>query len=79
MVKSTALKGEDLDLWTEQAMKIWMERPDDHSSWFFVTTSEIPRWAGYSIGFKLVQDYLAKNTDRRPSNLFDEPAVSFIP
>lgn len=31
----------------------------NHSDWFF-GSKEIPRWAGYSLGFKIVGDYIAQ-------------------
>ena len=76
---STALTGSELDNWTEIARNSWGEPSYNHPKWFFGTSDEIPRWAGYAIGYKLVQDYLDKNTTATPSNLHDEPAVSFIP
>ncbi|RMG28790.1 MAG: hypothetical protein D6730_05025, partial [Bacteroidetes bacterium] len=65
--------------WTERASEAWNERPYDHNKWFFGAGGEVPRWAGYAIGFELVKNYLAAHPSRKPSTLFDEPATSFQP
>jgi len=43
----------------------------DHDKWFFTGSIEenIPRWTGYSLGFKIAGEYL-KLTSRKPSQLF---------
>lgn len=76
---AAALDADELEIWTEEARKTWRQRPYDHNAWFFGVDSEIPRWAGYSIGFKLVDDYLKAHPDHLPSKLYGEPAESFIP
>jgi hypothetical protein len=75
---SKALSGDELALWSARARELWLESPYDHDAWFF-GTREIPRWAGYSIGFELTRRFLLANPSRRPSELASEPAVSFIP
>ena len=77
---AVALAGDSLDAWVERARAVWLAPPSpDRNAWFFGTTPDIPRWAGYAIGFKLVGDYLAANPSRRASALLSEPATSFIP
>lgn len=76
---STALMGAELEAWMERASEGWLQGPYDHDGWFFGTDSEIPRWAGYSIGFELVRRFLSSNPTRRASDLFGEPALSFLP
>lgn len=76
---SVAIQGGTLDYWIEQASEVWTEEAYDHSLWFFGSTDQVPRWAGYSIGFELVKDFIAKNPGRKASDLFDEPAESFLP
>ena len=40
----------------------------DHAAWFFGRGPEAPpRWAGYSLGFHLVGNYLARHPEARPS------------
>ncbi len=75
---SNALSESELELWLNNAQDSWNNSNYNHAAWFFGSTPNIPRWAGYSIGFKLVQDYLAKNPTKRPSNLHNEEANSFI-
>ena len=75
---SVFLTGEDLEHWIDIASSQW-DAPYDHGQWFLGTSNEIPRWAGYSIGYKLVADYLNNNTDISPSDLHGEPALSFKP
>ena len=75
---SIALTGDELENWTSIASDMWNDKPYDHNKWFFGTSPDIPRWAGYVIGFKLVKDFIEKNPTRQASNLFDEPADSFI-
>src|SRR5262249_35144689 len=30
--------------------------PDDHALWFFGSDASIPKWTGYTLGFRLVED-----------------------
>ncbi len=76
---SRAIAGADLNQWIRTASTDWNDRSYSHDAWFRGTDPNIPRWAGYSIGFKLVQDYLLNNPQRLPSNLVGEPASSFEP
>ncbi|AKA35140.1 DUF2268 domain-containing putative Zn-dependent protease [Flagellimonas lutaonensis] len=76
---SIALEEAELQQWIATASETWNESGYNHSTWFFGTTSEVPRWAGYSIGFELVKKYLEANPTERPSNLHDEVAASFEP
>ena len=73
---SVALEGDDLQNWIDEASNSW-HQPYNHSDWFLGTSIDIPRWAGYSIGFELVKSYLASNQDRSASDLHNEPASSF--
>ncbi|MGH9324321.1 MAG: DUF2268 domain-containing putative Zn-dependent protease, partial [Vicinamibacteria bacterium] len=76
---SRALSEDELQIWYAQAREHWFDESYNHDAWFFGTTGEIPRWAGYSIGFELTRLFLRANPGRRPSQLFGEPAASFIP
>jgi len=62
---SVALTGSDLESWIETARDNWRDSPYDHGKWFFGTTSDIPRWTGYSIGFRLVKDYINENSTKK--------------
>ncbi len=76
---SVALTDEQLATWKKNAQKQWFDPNYNHSAWFFGTTTDIPRWTGYSVGFDLVDDFLSNHPDRAPSNLIDEPAKYFLP
>lgn len=75
---STALPANELENWIEAASVIWNETPYNHDEWFFGISTEIPRWTGYSIGFKLVKEYLTQNPSLKPSGIVNEPANSFV-
>ena len=53
-----ALSEEQYKLWKEKAEKIWFNREFDHLEWFVGLRKTIPKNTGYTIGFKLVSDYL---------------------
>jgi len=75
---STALSADELEIWSERARAQWFDGGYSHDAWFFGTGGEIPRWAGYSIGFELTRVFLLANPERRPSQLFGHPASAFI-
>ncbi len=56
----------------------------DHASaknwkWFYGSIEEnIPQRALYSIGYKLVKDYLARHPDKKPSTLYKLPSEEFV-
>jgi uncharacterized protein YjaZ len=76
---ATALDPEELTIWSERARAQWLDSPYNHDAWFFGTGGEIPRWAGYSIGFELTRVYLLANPDRRPSQLYGFAPSAFVP
>lgn len=49
----------------------------NHARWFF-GTSDVPRWAGYSVGYRLVAEALEAR-GAMASDLVDEPAESLVP
>ncbi|MDX1545753.1 MAG: DUF2268 domain-containing putative Zn-dependent protease [Rhodothermales bacterium] len=76
---ASALTGSELALWISRARETWTDRPYDHRAWFVGAAPDIPRWAGYAIGFEIVRVYLSADPDRRASILVDEPAETFLP
>jgi uncharacterized protein YjaZ len=72
----TAIQGEDLEVLLEKAKPESNSTNYDHAAWFYGSAA-IPRWAGYSLGFKLVGDYM-QLTQKKASELVSEPASSFI-
>lgn len=51
----------------------------DHMAWFYGNEEAgIPRWAGYSLGFRIVKDYFEKHPDKKASVLYSEDTKTFI-
>lgn len=74
-----AFNEEQLNKILTKAQKEFNNKNYDHNSWFFGSEEKnIPRWAGYSLGYKLVNDYLQKNPDKKPSNVYTLKAAEFI-
>lgn len=64
---------ESLDLDTVRAYvapaaESWREAHYDHDAWFF-GAGDMPRWIGYSLGFRIVSCFLSVNADRKASDL----------
>lgn len=54
------------------------DRPSyDHGRWF-LGDEQIPRWAGYTLGYRLVQTYLDDHPDTTPAGLVETPAAELI-
>lgn len=75
---SVAVQGERLAELKQQAQKQFDKKDYDYDGWFFGSQrKEIPQWAGYSIAFSLVGDYL-KQTGKSAAELTDQPAEAFV-
>lgn len=74
---STALSGETLETWSARAREEWFSDDYNHNRWF-LGIGDVPRWAGYAIGFRMTSEFLEANPSRRASDLHDEPASSFV-
>ncbi|MCB9798557.1 hypothetical protein H6758_02435 [Candidatus Nomurabacteria bacterium] len=74
----TALSENGLANLQPIATKEYWTSPYDHASWFFGNPDlNIPRWAGYSLGFYLVKQYLDK-TGQKAAKLYDISAKEVI-
>jgi len=74
----TAIQGEQLEKLKEKAKEDFDNDDYDHRKWFFsVGDEDIPEWAGYSIAYSLVGDYL-NQTDKTAAELTDQPAKKFV-
>jgi uncharacterized protein YjaZ len=75
---AVAVRGEELAGLIARA-KLDFEKEDyDHAAWFFGSEPYgIPRWAGYSIGYHLVGEYILR-TDKKPHELVGAPAKLFL-
>lgn len=49
----------------------------DHFEWFY-GPGKLKRWTGYSLGYNIVQQYLAKHSKENPATLVDVPAEKMI-
>lgn len=74
-----ALSEVELEAWINSASESWNNGSYDHDKWFYGTDPEIPRWAGYSIGFKLVGSYISSHPGSKASELHSNLAASFVP
>ena len=51
----------------------------DFNAWFFGTGGELPRWTGYTLGFRLVEDYQVANPGASAAELAHASAEIFRP
>ena len=62
-----------------------MARPEldstsyDHARWFFGPSPPLPRWTGYTLGFRLVEAYRAQHPGSTAVSLVNTPASAFRP
>ena len=54
-------------------------REYDRDRWFFGVNASIPRWMGYTLGFRLVENYQAKHPGVTAAQLVSKPALAFRP
>jgi len=74
---SSALTDSELETWQEQAKQTWRKASYNHNAWFF-GSNEIPRWTGYSLGYKLVSDYLDRHPGTTAASLVGTQSTVFI-
>jgi len=67
---------------SEKAKEIFNQPVTDklYDDWFIEGSKElnIPRWAGYALGYKLVNDYLSQHSDSSAASLVSVSALSLI-
>jgi len=51
----------------------------DHDRWFFGTDPTLPRWTGYTLGYRIVEAYQAANGGVTAAELVSTPASAFRP
>lgn len=54
----------------------WGRTDHNHAAWFF-GTADLPKWLGYSLGFRLVERFLSEHRRCRASNLAMTDAQEF--
>lgn len=74
---ATALSKKVLAEIHVQARTEYANTKYDHTRWFF-GTGDLPRWAGYTLGYQLVGTYLKKNPDQTAATLVSAPAKAFV-
>lgn len=74
---ATALDINSLVAVNELAKSEYTSTTFNHSRWFY-GTGDLPRWAGYSLGFHLVEQYLKKHPEETAAILVSAPAETFV-
>ena len=75
----TALNVEEIVAFSKRAKIEYDNKNYDHRAWFFGSTEKgLPRWTGYALGFKLVENYLKINPAQKASELCAVKAEEFI-
>lgn len=75
----TALDKEQIKIYMKKAHKEFHNKRYAHGAWFFGSKEKgIPRWTGYTLGFALVGEYLQRNPDKKPSELYHINANEFV-
>lgn len=76
---SVAFTLEELDKIRTKAEKEFNNKDYNHFAWFYGNEElGIPEWAGYSLGFQIIKDYLKRNPDKKPSQLYSAGTSEFI-
>lgn len=73
---SIALRGAELANIQVKAQEEYTNETYNHGEWFYGTGS-IPRWAGYALGYALVDTHIEK-TGKKASALVGEDARLFV-
>lgn len=76
---SVAFTEQELAKQLEKAKEEFENKDYDHFAWFYGNEElGIPRWIGYSLGYKLVKDYLEKHPNKKPSTLYNVKTSEFL-
>lgn len=76
---SAALDDSAIERWYSAAEPEFDRAGYDHARWFFGSTSEVPRWTGYAIGYHLVAAYQAGHPGATAAALVATSAAAFRP
>jgi GNAT superfamily N-acetyltransferase len=69
----------------ETALYLDLARPEldstsySHERWFFVRSATLPRWTGYTLGYRLVEAYQTEHSGATAAQLVNTPASAFRP
>ena len=75
---AVALTPGEVDHWLERATPSFDARNFDRNAWFF-GNGEIPRWTGYTLGYRLVEDHLTASPGQTAASLVHASAGLFRP
>lgn len=64
--------------WLAQARPLF-DTAYPHDVWFFGSSPAVPRWVGYTVGYRLVADYLSAHPGASATTLVNTPASTFRP
>ena len=74
-----ALSEDQLQVFLRRVKPILDHQRYDYDAWFFGKEEDgIPRWTGYSLGYRIVQEYLRRNPDARASALHGTPTADIL-
>lgn len=76
---SRALPDDATDTWLAEARPLWDSDTYGHERWFFGTTPQVPRWTGYTLGYRLVERYKAAHPGATSVSLAHVAASVFRP
>jgi uncharacterized protein YjaZ len=76
---SDALAANETDAWLAQARPLFNSAAYGHERWFFGTTPEIPRWAGYTLGYRPIDRYKQSHPGATAVTLVNTQANTFRP
>ncbi len=74
-----ALSEEEIASFLQRAEAEFDSTRYDHNAWFYGNKEQhLPKWTGYSLGYFLVQNYLHRHPEKKPSRLFNVNAKDFL-
>jgi hypothetical protein len=76
---SSALSEDQVAIYLNRARAELDSMSFDFDAWFFGVGIEFPRWTGYTLGFRIVDEYLASHPGSTPAGLVNTPADAFRP
>ncbi len=74
-----ALSDPEIAAWIARARPDFDSSSYSHSAWFFGSTPAIPMWTGYTLGYRLVDDYREAHPGSTGASLVNAPARWFRP
>jgi len=71
-----AVSNPEMNALTKNAVPEFEDAGYDHAAWFF-GAGDYPKWAGYSLGYAMVEKYLAANPEASALTCASLPATAF--